>query len=183
MARLRFFPQAPTKTSGLFIGRHLEPMSFQQTVCNVFLFFSFVGEFPWYEDINELEEKQCGKYFNPLLSSLSKNLTWQRCSCHNSTESDWWSAYALIFFDQGFKCPERSKDVTWHAKWLCCWMIKHPNQQPHITSFLLNHLFPPPFSFGRKRGAAILSRHARENKHSQKAAVINRTSDTKVFAL
>lgn len=144
MARLRFFPKAPAKTSGLFIGRHIEPMSFQQMVCSVF-FFSFVGEFPWNEDINELDEKQCCKYFNPLLCSLNKNVTRQQCSCHNSTESDWWWAYALIFFDQDFKCPERLKDVTWDAKWLCCWTIKQPNQQPRFMSFLLLSSFSPPY--------------------------------------
>lgn len=143
------FPSSPCKNKWSFHWTSfLSQWAFNKTVCNVFLFFfsfSIVGEFPWNEDINELEEKQCGKYFNPLLCSLNKNLTRQRCSCHNSTESDWWWAYALIFFDQDFKCPERSEDVTRDAKWLRCWMIKRPNQQPHFTSFLLNHLFPPPF--------------------------------------
>lgn len=143
MALLRFFPKAPAKTSGLFIGHHIEPMSFQQTVCSImFGFFSFVGEFPWNEDINELDEKQCCKYFNPLLCSPNKNVTRQRCSCHNSTESDRTWAYALIFSDQDFKCPERLKNVTWDTKRLCCWTIKQLNQQSRFMSALLNHLFP-----------------------------------------
>lgn len=124
-------------------------------------FFSFMGEFPWNEDINELDQKQCCKYFNPLLYSLNKNVTRQRCSCHNSTESDWWWAYALIFSIQDFKSPERSKDVTRDAKRLFCWTIKRPNQQPSFVSFLLNHLFPPHI-FGRKH-----KRPLRQNMHEK----------------
>lgn len=178
MARLQFFPKVPAKTSGLFIGRHIEPMSFQQMVCSVFFFFSFVGEFPWNEDINELDEKQCCKYFNPFLCSLNKNVTGQRCSCHNSTESDWLWAYALIFFDRDFKCRKMLHEM--HGDCVAGRLNNLINSPVSCRSFSL--IFSPHI-FWQKTQAATSWRHAWKNKHSQKVAVINRTSDTKVFAL